>query len=80
MKCPKCKNPIEDTATICEWCGFQIQKIEEKIHYSNFKPEARRAENTELLKPKEQKFWSVGCFIPIIILLVFILLFINGVI
>ena len=21
MNCPKCKNPIEDNATICEWCG-----------------------------------------------------------
>lgn len=21
MKCPNCKNPIEDNSTICEWCG-----------------------------------------------------------
>jgi hypothetical protein len=24
MNCPKCKNPIEDRATICEWCGEKI--------------------------------------------------------
>ena len=21
MNCPKCKNPIEENATVCEWCG-----------------------------------------------------------
>jgi hypothetical protein len=21
MNCPKCKNPINDNATVCEWCG-----------------------------------------------------------
>jgi hypothetical protein len=24
MKCPKCKNPIEDDAAVCEWCGCTI--------------------------------------------------------
>ncbi|MDR3236744.1 MAG: hypothetical protein LBT48_08510 [Prevotellaceae bacterium] len=24
MNCPKCKNPIEDNATVCEWCGATI--------------------------------------------------------
>ena len=21
MNCPKCKNPVEENASICEWCG-----------------------------------------------------------
>jgi hypothetical protein len=24
MLCPKCKNPIDDTATTCEWCGAKL--------------------------------------------------------
>jgi hypothetical protein len=24
MNCPNCKNPIEDNASICEWCGENI--------------------------------------------------------
>ncbi|MDR3236743.1 MAG: hypothetical protein LBT48_08505 [Prevotellaceae bacterium] len=37
MNCPKCKNPIEDNATICEWCGATIintdnKPIENKIN------------------------------------------------
>jgi len=26
MLCPKCKNPIDDYATVCEWCGH-IRRI-----------------------------------------------------
>jgi len=26
MNCPKCKNPIEDNAAVCEWCGAEITK------------------------------------------------------
>jgi len=24
MNCPNCKNPINETATFCEWCGAQV--------------------------------------------------------
>jgi endogenous inhibitor of DNA gyrase (YacG/DUF329 family) len=24
MNCPNCKNPVEDNATVCEWCGVSI--------------------------------------------------------
>jgi len=30
MLCPKCKNPIEDNTTECEWCGEVLQKKTEK--------------------------------------------------
>ena len=30
MICPKCKNPIEDSATVCEWCGVVLQTKTEK--------------------------------------------------
>ena len=26
IKCPKCKGDLETNATICEWCGFVINK------------------------------------------------------
>ena len=26
IKCPKCKGVLETNATICEWCGFVINK------------------------------------------------------
>lgn len=29
MNCPKCKNPIENNATICEWCGYEIVQKKE---------------------------------------------------
>lgn len=32
MNCPKCKNPIEDNATVCEWCGGIIIKINQTIN------------------------------------------------
>jgi ribosomal protein L7/L12 len=28
MKCPNCKNPIDDNAIVCEWCGYRVQKID----------------------------------------------------
>jgi len=33
MICPKCKNPIEDNATVCEWCGvdFTVFKNENNV-------------------------------------------------
>jgi ribosomal protein L7/L12 len=27
MLCPKCKNPIEDNATVCEWCGASCKPV-----------------------------------------------------
>ena len=30
MNCPNCKNPIENSANVCEWCGYEIVKKEEK--------------------------------------------------
>ena len=32
MNCPKCKNPIDDNATVCEWCGtsFVTKELETK--------------------------------------------------
>ncbi|MEI7487368.1 MAG: hypothetical protein WCJ72_08150 [Chryseobacterium sp.] len=27
MNCPNCKNPIQDNATSCEWCGFLILNV-----------------------------------------------------
>ena len=30
MNCPKCKNPIEDNALICEWCGVLISNEVQK--------------------------------------------------
>ena len=26
MNCSKCKNPIEDNSTVCEWCGAVLRK------------------------------------------------------
>ena len=26
MNCPQCKNPIQDNATECEWCGSNLNK------------------------------------------------------
>ena len=26
MNCPNCKNPIEKSATVCEWCGYVLHK------------------------------------------------------
>jgi len=33
MLCPKCKNPIDDNATVCEWCGadFATEETEKGI-------------------------------------------------
>jgi hypothetical protein len=28
MNCPKCKNPIKDNATVCEWCGASVRPDE----------------------------------------------------
>jgi large subunit ribosomal protein L7/L12 len=25
MKCPNCKSPIDDNATICEWCDYHLR-------------------------------------------------------
>ena len=30
MLCPKCKNPIADNASACEWCGTSFAVVEEK--------------------------------------------------
>ena len=29
MNCPKCKNPVSDTAIVCEWCGVSFAKSTE---------------------------------------------------
>ena len=50
MNCPKCKNPIEDNATICEWCGSNI-KIETKNSLSDL--------NQELLSMSQNKLAAV---------------------
>ncbi|MDR0828555.1 MAG: zinc ribbon domain-containing protein [Prevotellaceae bacterium] len=34
MNCPKCKNPIEDNSTACEWCGYG-EDIEKKKDSKN---------------------------------------------
>jgi len=28
MNCPKCKNPIEDSAALCQWCGAVVENSE----------------------------------------------------
>ena len=27
MNCPNCKNPIQETASDCEWCGSKIKSF-----------------------------------------------------
>jgi len=31
MNCQKCKNPIDDNATVCEWCGASVNLEEKQI-------------------------------------------------
>ena len=29
MKCPNCKNPIDEKSTVCEWCGANLNILQE---------------------------------------------------
>lgn len=35
MNCPNCKNPINDNATVCEWCGASCVSSKENEYHEN---------------------------------------------
>ena len=35
MKCPNCKNPIDNNISVCEWCGYQLYKKETRENENN---------------------------------------------
>jgi hypothetical protein len=45
MNCPKCKNPIEDNAIDCEWCG-SIIKAETGNEVENFSSSSLRIDDS----------------------------------
>jgi hypothetical protein len=63
MKCPNCKNQIENSSAICEWCGFNLKKESEN---SNEKEKQH-------IKPKSKK--KKGFVIAVIVLLIVIVAF-----
>jgi len=47
MRCPKCKNPVENNAAVCGWCGADCAKSK-KIEHQNENP--KDGLNAELVK------------------------------
>ena len=49
MNCPKCKNPIEDSATVCEWCGEKItSNVDSQTTTNNFYNEIQNLLNGKI--------------------------------
>jgi len=56
MLCSKCKNPIDDSATICEWCGSMIVVPRKDETKSYIVVENKKANNLKRL-PSNRCFW-----------------------
>lgn len=55
MLCPKCKNPIENNAAVCEWCGFVLREVKEKPKQENTISEPLNEEILSLCKQGRAK-------------------------
>jgi len=68
MLCKKCKNPIEDNAAECEWCGYDIITKPKEI-------ERNEAVDTEVTPETGDSGWvwipllvAIICFMIMIII------------
>ena len=56
MLCTKCKNPIDDHATKCEWCGMSFSIIENDRHEQQSEKPKTNELDTELISLLEQGY------------------------
>ncbi len=68
MNCPNCKNPIQENATECEWCGIAVNFNNNKTIFNSL----NAIENQNPIKPNVKK--NINHLIPgIVIIIIWIL-------
>jgi hypothetical protein len=70
MKCPNCKNPINDNATFCEWCDSHINRsmvnnssleIDGLLTFSNYDFTFSYPKNFEIKNDSDENIIDIMC-------------------